>query len=228
MFVLSDAECDQAAGLVHERVKRLDLDAPIDPIAFCGAAGIELSCVVARGCVGMLRTEPPELRFVPSGRPRADVEVVTHELGHLGAQEIGHLYPHHEPSIDRVGGRVVLPTRAMERLVRESYWNVPTLIHRLPDYPPLIVLARAAEVGHGIAIVYLRGRRHVFAPDTFQIGDALPFEAEIVEEARETGLSSLDLFGITAWPFHDGAWPGVGILVPGRTVDRMMQHIPAG
>lgn len=228
MFVLTDTECDQAAELVHERVKRLALDAPIDPLAFCGAAGIELSCVVPRGCLGMLRTEPPEIRFVPSGRPRADVDVLTHELGHLGAQEIGHLHPHHEPSVDRVGGRIVLPTLAMERVVRDCHWIVPTLLHKLAAYPPLMVLARAAEAGHGIAVVHLRGRRYVFAPDVFQIGDALPFEAVIVAEARRTGLSSLDLFGITAWPFHDGAWPGVGILIPGRTVDRMMRHIPAG
>jgi hypothetical protein len=228
MFGMGDRECDEAAASVHGRAKVKCLDRPLDPLALCHAAKIRLSCIVPRGCVGALRTDPLELRFVSTGRPRVDNEVLIHEIGHLGAQDTGHRYPQHEPSVDRVGGRVVLPTPAMRIAVREAHWVVPTLLQRLPDYPPVTVLARAAEADQGVCVVHLRGRRWVFAPDTFQLGDALPFERELVASARATQTASGDVLGILAWPFFDGAAAGVAILVPHRTVDRMMRLLPAG
>jgi hypothetical protein len=122
----------------------------------------------------------------------------------------------------------VLPTRAMNRLVKECAWEVPLLLERVPNLPPIMVLERAAEAGQGVAVIWYRGRRWVAAPDCYNLPPELLFERDIVREVQRTNEPSMVLGGMVAWPFQEGAWRGVAILVSARIIERMIRLIPAG
>ncbi len=197
------------------RTARMDACDRGDPFALAGALGVRLSPTTVPGCAGLLEGNPVRVRYDDRGPAVVVDGRLAHELAHLAAEMARVARPHDEEDMDAVGLALRVPREAVRRAVAQHGWNAERLAARFPDVEPSAVIARAARVAEGIAILHVNRRRVVAADERIVVPPSLPVEQALVAAVRASGAPCRHPSGVSAWPFVDpGDRAGIAVLGP--------------